>query len=149
MAALFVVTSGSSGLTANTIKVPVLLYTGAATQCVITQTDVTFNGVTASDVPIQFEIATTSGSSSGGSIVTPYAVNPGSRAAAATVARINDTTEGGSPSVKAAWFIPPTSGFSIQYPLGREPGLAPSVFIEFRLRAPAAVSYVVNVWFEE
>lgn len=149
MAAIFVVTSGSAGLTANTIKVPVLLYTGAATQCQIIQTDVTFNGVTATDIPVQFEIATTSGSSSGGSIVTPYAVSPYTRVAAATIARINDTTEGGSPSVKAAWFIPPTSGISIQYPLGREAGLPPSTFIEFRLRAAAAVSYTMNVWFEE
>lgn len=149
MASLYVVTSGSTGLTANTIKVPVLLYTGAAASCVITQTDVTFNGVTATDVPVQFEIATTSGSSSGGSIVTPTQIGLSTRVASQTVARINDTTEGGSPSVKAAWFIPPTSGMSIQYPLGREPALPPSTFMEFRVRAPAAVSVTVNVWFEE
>lgn len=149
MAQVFLVTSGSAALVANTLKTAVQLATGAAVQNRIVQVDITFNGVTASAVPVQVDIVKTTGASSGGAAATPTKANTDARAAAATTARINDTTPGVLSAVQSSYFVPPTSGLSIQFPLGREPGMTVSEFWEVRLNAAAAVSYIVNVWFEE
>lgn len=46
-------------------------------------------------------------------------------------------------------FVPPTSGIYIQYPLGREPEVAPSKFLRHRTTAGAAVNCYVGVSWEE
>lgn len=49
----------------------------------------------------------------------------------------------------ATHFVPPTSGIYIQYPLGREPEVAPSKFLRHRTTAGAAVNCYVGVSWEE
>jgi hypothetical protein len=149
MSQVFSVTTGSTTLAAATAKIAIMLYTSATVQNRIIQFDVTFNGVNAAATPVLLELVTTSGSSSGGSIYTPLKQNTDARVAAGTVARINDTVDGASPVVNQSYFVPPTSGLIIQFPLGREPGVPPSSFWEMRLTAPAVVNYIANLWVEE
>jgi len=150
MAQVFTVSSTKTALVAATLKVAVQLATGAAVQNRILQIDVTFDGTNAAAVPVLVELVRETGvTSTGGTAPTPVKVNTDASAAAATTARINDTTDGTGPTVIAAWLVPPTSGIVIQFPLGREAGMKVSEFLALRLTAPAVVNYIVNVWFEE
>lgn len=152
MAQIYVVTSAlTAGAAAASIKVAVGLATGAQVSCKIVQIDVTFNGTNAAAKPVLVELVRCTGASStGGTAPTPARWT--ARANAQTTARINDTTDGASPAILAAYQVPPTSGLVLQYPLGREFEMTVSDFFEVRITwatAETVVSYLVNVFFEE
>jgi hypothetical protein len=151
MGQLFSVTSGkTAGAAAGSVKVAVALATGAGVRNVITQIDVTLNGTNAAAKPVLVELVKTTAAPSGGSTYTPIKVQ--SRVASVTTARINDTTDGASPTIQQAWLVPATSGMVVQLPLGREIEMAPSEFWEVRITwqsAETVTDYLVNVYFEE
>ncbi len=151
MAQLYSVSSGkTAGAAAGTAKVAVQLATGAQVANKIVQIDITFDGVVASAVPVLVELVKATGVSSGGTA--PAATKVQARGNAQTTARINDTTDGASPTVQQSYLVPPTSGLVLQFPLGREPEMVVSDFWEVRitwLSGQTVVNYLVNVWFEE
>lgn len=146
---LYAVTGGAAAAV-GAVKVMAQLATGSAVDAVITQFDVTMDGTNAAATPVAVDIASETGASSvSGSAYTPNKYgNPAGRAAQAT-ARINDTTDGASPTVLKTYYVPPTSGLIIQSPLDREKGTGVSSFTAFRINAPAAVNYKCNVEFAE
>lgn len=149
MTKLYVVTA-TAALAAATAKTAIQLATNTTNVNVITAIDITFDGVSASAVPVLVQIGKPTAAGSGGSAFTPLVVGPTAVAAAAgTTARVNDTTPGASFVVYKQWYIPPTSGFSIQFPLGREGAMRVSEFFELLLTAPAIVNYRANVEFDE
>lgn len=151
MATLFSVTSGLTACAAAaSVKVAVALATGSTIENKIVQIDVMFNGVTSTEKPVKVELVKTTAAPSGGSTYTPLKVQ--GAAGNGTTARINDTTDGSSPTIQQAYMVPATSGICIQWPLGREPEMKVSEFWEVRITlqsGAAANDYLVNVWFEE
>lgn len=147
----------SSGKTAaaaaGTAKVAVALATGAAVTNTIMGIDVTFDSTAtgAGAIAALVELVRTTAASSGGSTATPAAWKKG-QIAAATTARINDTTDGTGPSVLKSWLVPVTSGVLQQLPLGREFDMEASDFVEVRVTLQSgatACDYDVNVDIEE
>lgn len=152
MPQLYSVTSGLTACAAAaSVKVAVALATGSQVRATIVQVDVMFNGTTATEKPIKVEFVKTTAAPSGGSTYTPLLNQPGGRTSQ-TTARINDTTDGSSPTIQQGYLVPATSGMCIQYPLGREIEMAVSEFWEVRITIQsggAANDYLVNVWFTE
>lgn len=152
MPQLYSVTSGLTACAAAaSVKVAVALATGAQVRATITQIDVMFNGTTSTEKPVKVELVKTTAAPSGGSAYTPLLLQPGGRTSQ-TTARINDTTDGSSPTIQQGYLIPATSGICIQFPLQREIELAVSEFWEVRITlqtGAAANDYLVNVWFTE
>ena len=155
MADIYSATSGSTaGAAANTAKVAVELQTGSGEIIRIKQVDVTLNGTNAAAKPVLVELVKTTGASSGGSTYTPLKVNGDAYAKATSIvsARINDTSDGASPTIQQAYLVPATSGMVIQFPLGCEPIVSASEFWEVRVTwqsGETVTNYLVNVWWEE
>lgn len=152
MANQYVVTSGKVATASAALKVAAQIATASTMPALWIAWDVTFDGTDPTKTPILCEIVkTTSASSTGGTAPTP-AKWGATQTTALSSARINDTTDGGSPSVLASWLVPTTGGFSYQFPLGRELYMPVSTFYEMRLTTvsgSATPNYVVNVFFEE
>lgn len=148
MARKYSVTTGSVALAAATAKTVVEISTGAGVLVEIIQLDITFNGVTATAVPVTVDfIRATTGV---GTAFTPVPVGK-ERGVAQCTAKINDTTEPTAVTVLGSIFVPPTSGLvGYQFPLGREIySLVASEMFGIRLTAPAAVTALVNATIEE
>lgn len=151
MSQLFSVTSGlTAGAAAGSIKVAIALAAGSTINGVLVGADITFDGVNAAAVPVKVEWVSTTAAPSGGSTYTPNQI--GAERASIITARVNDTTDGTSPTILAAWEIPPTSGVIQQLPLGREWKIPVSSFRELRvtwLSGQTVVNYLANLYFEE
>ena len=152
MAQVYSVTSGkTAGAAAGSVKGAVALATGAQVRAAIIQIDITLNGINAAAKPVLVELVKTTTAPSGGSAYTPLKNRAGGRDAQ-TTARINDTTDGSSPTIQQGYLVPATSGVIQQIPLGREIELGVSEFWEVRVTwasAETVTDYLVNVWFEE
>lgn len=149
--ALFVVQAGAA-CGSNTTKVACQIATTSTKPCILVAFDISFDGTTATNTPIQVQIASPTAAGSGGSTFTPLLIGAESGATSSTTARINDTTAGASPSLFAAWYVPPTSGFSYQWPLGREIDLLISDFLELKIvtvTGSGTPNYLANLWFSE
>jgi hypothetical protein len=135
MANLFTVSTGVVASPSNGTKVAVQLAT------------------TATNTPIRVSFARETGASSvSGSAPTPVLAGGDASVTASTTARISDTTDGASPTEICSWYVPPTSGFSYQFPLGREISMKISDFVALRIitvTGSGTPNYVVNLWFEE
>lgn len=155
MGQIFSATSGQTACAAaGSVKVAIQLATGAGEVIRIKQWDVFFNGTTATEKPIKVELVKTTGASSGGSTYTPLKVNGDAYAVSTSIVstRINDTTDGSSPTIQSGHLVPATSGLCVQYPLGCEPMVSASEFWEIRITIQsggAANDYLVNVYWEE
>ena len=155
MGQIFSATSGiTAGAAAASVKVAVELQTGSGEVLRIKQVDVMFNGTSATAKPVKVELVKTTGASSGGSTYTPLKVNGDAYAVSTSFAscRINDTTDGSSPTIQQAYLVPATSGICIQFPLGCEPMVSASEFWEVRITwqtSETVTDYLVNVWWEE
>lgn len=145
---LFSVVAGSTALVAATAKTVVELGAAATGGLLLTQVGITFNGVTASAVPVTCDL-TTFAATGTGTAYTPNKISHPAARAATTVAKVNDTVEPATQTVFDSFFVPSTSGLVIPYPLGREKRVAESGFFGVRLTAPAVVNYLVTVYFEE
>lgn len=149
---LYVVNSGKTACASNAAKVAVALATGSAVTNTLVGFDVTFDGTSSSATPILVELVKTTAASSGGASATVQIVSANTSRSVQTTARINDTTDGSTPTVLAGWFVPPTGGFSYQWPLGREVEMPVSAFFEIRITTATGSgtpNYDVNLWFEE
>lgn len=151
--ALYVVQSGKTACASNASKIAASLATGSAVTNKIVAFDCTFDGTDATKTPIRVELVkTTTAPSVSGAAFTPLVVSADTSRTAQTTARTNDTTDGSSPTVIAAWEVSPTAGISYQWPLGREPNMPVSAFWEIRVTtvtASGTPNYDVNLWFEE
>lgn len=139
----------STALVAATAKTLIELATPSDGDNVVIGFDIAFDGVTASAVPVKVEwiTYTTTGT---GSAYTPNRVGQNQGKAAKTTAKNALTVEGsGSITVIGNWFVPPTSGLSYLFPLGRELGMTISKFMGLRVTAPAVVNAMANIWIEE
>jgi hypothetical protein len=145
---LFSVTTGSTALVAATAKTVIELATGAGVTNSWAEFDVCFNGVTATAIPVLCELVRYTATGTG-TVYTPNKVSGAQDVAAATTAKINDTVEPSTPTILAAYFIPPTSGLTLPFILNPPVGMINSQFQGIRLTAPAIVNYVVNLWFCE
>src|SRR5437870_1812976 len=138
MAALFTVNSGKVACASAALKVAAQIASTTTKTCKIVGMDVSFDGTTATNTPILVEMVRETGASStGGSAPTPVLAGGDASVTSAMTARINDTTDGSGPSVICGWLVPPTSGFSYQWPLGREITLKISDFVACRVTTVA------------
>lgn len=148
MAVQYVITTGSTALTAATAKTMIEGTTdanGPPPEWIAL--DITFNGTTATAVPVTVDFCTYAATGTG------TAYTPKKFGQAVGVARstwkINDTVEPTTPVVLFSWFIPPTSGITYQWPLARELFHPISTVQGIRLTAPAGVNAIVNLTIEE
>lgn len=148
MAEQYSVAVSAVALSAATAKTVVELATGATIDNTLISLDVSFNGVTSTAVPVLVEVITTAATGTG-TAATPNRVGPNQGRPSLTTAKTNLTVEGSTPVVVWSWYVPPTSGFSYLWPLGRELSMGPSKFLGIRCTAPAAVSAAVTLAFEE
>jgi hypothetical protein len=152
---MWVVTSGSTSITANTPKYMVVLATGSTVSNDWTQLDVSFDGILSTSVPVRIDIWLTTQATTGGSAITyaaAHRANRGTLMDPQTTARVNDTTDGGTPVIVASWFVHPQSGVTYQFPLGREYGMGVSQFKGVKVTTPAAaatINCITNLWFAE
>ncbi len=153
MAAVFTVNSAKTACASAAVKVMVQIASTTTKTCKIIGIDVSFDGTDATKTPILCELARETGvSSTGGSAPTPSLAGGDASVTSAMTARINDTTDGSSPTVLGAWLVSPTSGFSYQFPLGREVTLKVSDFVAWRCTTVAGSgtpNYEATIWYEE
>lgn len=153
MARKYTVNSGLSSLAASTTKVACQLATGAAVTNTLLGLDIAFDSTAtgAAAIPVRVQLARASTASSGGATATPNKWSA-IQAAAVSTGRANDTTAGTLTAVIKEWLVSPTSGFSYQFPLGREIEMGVSEFLELRVVSQAGMTtcnYIANIDMEE
>jgi type 1 fimbria pilin len=112
--------------------------------------DITFDGVTASAVPVLVTLERQASAGTGGVALTAnWGPNPlDANSTATTCTALKGpwaTTEPVLTTVYKAWRVSPTSGLSYQWPLGQEPGLPASAWIAVVVLAGAAVNACANI----
>lgn len=147
MAVQYMITTGPTALVAATAKTMIEVTASANIPPEWIAFDVTFDGVTAGATPVRLDICSYTATGTG-TAFTPKRFGQALGVAQST-AKINDTVEPTSPVVISSLYIPPTSGLSYQWPLGRELFHATSTIMGIRLTAPAAVNAIVNLVVEE
>lgn len=126
--------AANAACASNALKVALQIATGSGVACRLAQFEVSFDGADSTKTPILVElVAETGASSTGGAAVTPTQVGGHPLRTAQFTARGNDTTDGASPTVLERWYVSPTSGIVIQYPLGREPVVPASSYLALRV----------------
>lgn len=154
MARKYSVNSGLTSIANSITKVLAQIATPSTSDCTVIAFEVTFDGPPPSgstNAPAKLELVRTTAASSGGSTATP-AKWMKDRAAAQSTARINDTSDGTSPTVLKGWEIPSGGGYADKFPLGREFELGVSDFWELRLVTPSGwttQNYEANIDIEE
>lgn len=152
MGTLFVVSANAvahpGGSAAKTI---LQLATTSTVRAKIVEWGVTFNGTSSSAVPCTVLLQRQTTSGTGGVAIStnygPNAIDEQMPAGFSTALQgIWATTEPTAGAVLCPPFVPPTSGFVLQYPLGQEPWIKVSGFLGIVVNAGAAVS--VNAWFK-
>jgi hypothetical protein len=153
MARKYTITSGLTSIAASATKVACQLATPSTETAVVFSADISFDSTAtgAGAIPVRVAIVRVTAASSGGTTFTPVKWRTGQMASVCT-ARINDTTDGSSPTIVEEWLVPPTLPFPYQLPLGREYVLDISDFLELRLVSQAGLTtcnYVGNLTYEE
>ena len=154
MAYGYTVVAGAA-LVAATAKTAINLIAGATTQPIITEFGVSFDGVSSTAVPELVELCTsTQGAAGTSTAFTPLQIRNWPPAAAICTAGVNYTAEPTTLVVVKHWYVPPTSGMVLQFPLGREiEGIITAATAgkgwALRLTAPAIVNYKAYFEFEE
>jgi hypothetical protein len=147
MTVQYVISTGAVALSAATAKTVIEASTTANVPNEWVAVDITFDGVTASAVPVRVDFCTYAATGTG-TAYTPKKLGQ-AVGTAQTTSKINDTVEPTTPVILFSWYIPPTSGVMYQWPLGRELFHTVSTVQGIRLTAPAAVNAIVNLTFEE
>lgn len=149
-------TAGACALAAATAKTAVMVIAGATTAPSITQVAVSFDGVTASAVPVLVEMVTsTQGAAGTTTAQTPIQKRGWPASASISTAGQTYTAEPTTLTVVDKWLLSPNGGIVIlQFPMGREPtgiitAAAAGKGYGIRLTAPAIVNVHVSVEFEE
>lgn len=148
---LYIVSSGVQALTGGVAKIGIQLATATGVINRWTQCDITFDSANSANTPCKCELVKTTSVSASGTTATLQPMNSEARSkgTASTTARIGDTTDGGSPTILATWFVPVVAGQIFQLPLGRELTMEGNMFYELRLNAPQGVNAAVNLQIEE
>jgi len=149
----FAVNSGKTSIAASITQVACYIATGSTVTAKVIDLACSFDSTAtgAAAVPFRVELVRVTGASSGGSTYTPVALESGDTASN-TTARINDTTDGASPTILYSWLVSPTSGIYVQYPLGREWQLKASDFLELRIISPSGITtcnYEASLTFQD
>lgn len=154
MATGFTVTA-TGALVAATAKSAASVTSAATRGATLTALDVSFDGVSASAVPVKVELCASTQATAGTSTAfTPLLLRGDPAEAAQSAAGVNYTAEPTVLTVLRTWYVSPTSGMGVQFPLGREvvgtaaAGSARKALV-LRLTAPAAVNYAAALEFEE
>jgi hypothetical protein len=156
MAAGFTVkTAGATALTAATAKTLVNIIAGANRQAILVEISNSFDGVTASAVPVLVELVGSTQATAGtpGTSPTPTLIR-GLGAALSTAAESYSAEPTVLTQLKQ-WLVTPNGGLVVvQFPLGREPqtnlsGSATLLAMGLRDNAPAAVNARAYIEFEE
>lgn len=153
MSRRYVVSAQLTSLTASTTKVACQIATGSTVNNTVIGFDISFDSTASGSgaVPVRVQLARPTAASSGGATFTPSKMYPAD-IASVTTARTNDTTAGTSPTILAEWLVSPTSGFSYQFPLGREFVMNNSDFLELKVISQSGMTtanYSANLYFEE
>jgi hypothetical protein len=151
-------TATPAALSAATAKTVVHLLTASANQPAITEIGVSFDGVTATAVPVLVELV----SGTAGTAGTPRAALAAGKQARGWPAQASQTTcadtysaEPGTLLVNRKWYVSPNGGlWVVQFPLGREPtGIVTATTDAktwgLRLTAPATVNAHAYIEWEE
>jgi hypothetical protein len=151
-------TGTACALAAGTAKTVILVVSAAANQPAIVEIGVSFDGVTATAVPVLVELTTGTAATAG----TPRAALAAGKQVRGWPAQTSQTTVADSYSaeptvelVNRKWLVTPNGGlFVMQFPLGREPtGIVTSATDAktwgIRCTAPATVNCHAYVEFEE
>jgi hypothetical protein len=110
---------------------------------------VTFDGVTASAVPVKIEVGRFSAGVTTATTFTVDKLDPADGTQTVT-AKHSTTTEGaGTADDVEIYRVPPTGGFVMQFPLGREWVMPVSTFWRIRCTAAAGVNATFCVTWEE
>jgi hypothetical protein len=147
MAVQYTITTGTVALSAATARTVIEGSTTANVPSEWIALDISFDGVTATAVPVRVDLCTYTATGTG----TGYTAKRLGQAigTAQSTFKINDTVEPSTPTILLSWLIPPTGGLFYQWPLGRELFHNVSTVQGIRLTAPAAVNAIVNLTIEE
>ena len=148
MAAGYVVNNTADvALTAATAKSILAVINAANGLIRATGLGVSFDGVSATAEPVTIELCRSTQATAGTTTAfTPLQVRGAVRTVQATAA-VNYTAEPTVLTVTHTWLVHPQSGFTIQFPFGREPEQTASAnALTVRCTAPAGVN--VRGWLE-
>lgn len=146
-------TAGALALTAATAKTILNIISGANALNRLTELSVSFDGVTATAVPVLVELCystqATAGTPTGGTF-TPTQIRGATRTCQASGGR-NYSAEPTVLTTWKRWLVPAFNGLLvIQFPLGREPEqIVTADGMALRCTAPAAVNCHAYLEFEE
>jgi hypothetical protein len=142
--------------TGTALKTILQIASAASDKLVVTQISVTFDGVTASAVPVEVRLQRqTSAGTGGAALATNYGINgydPADGTASATALKGPAgtwTAEPTASSILDVYRVPPTSGIVVQYPLGQEPFVAVSSRIAIVVTSAATVNCTASIFWRE
>lgn len=143
-------------LSAATVKTVLQVVTPSTADLKVISWQIGFDGISATAEPVLVSLLDTTGTAATVTSYTPDAYSdpnePASLSVGGTTATgINASGEGtlSTTRVLDVMEVPPTSGYAIQFPLGREPGVAVSHHLRLRANAPAGVNCVAQIVWEE
>lgn len=153
---LYVVRSGSSAtnttavaLVASTVKTVVGVLGGANDTLGLKRIRVSFNSVTATDIPALVEVGITTTAGTVGTAFTPVQIT-GSTLASSAAAGYNHSAEPTYSRIFDSTYVPVNNGLmEWWYPLGEEPQCDPSQGIGLRITSPSAVSVLASILYTE
>ncbi len=143
--------SANKGAFSLTTSTTVLLELATTSTCraKLVQWSFMCNGTTAANAPIQLQILRATASATGAGSVTPTKFDDYAPTAL-TTAEYGATAGGTAGDILEEFYVSPTSGIFIQYPLGREIQIPVSGFLWMRAVSPAnAVTVSSNMVWEE
>lgn len=146
MSAIYTVQKSANALAAATAET--LLHVGAGVRVRLLEWGVSFDGVTASDVPVLVQVITQTTAGTG-TTATPVPRDPAITLAAQSVARHSFSAEPTLGDILESHYVSPNGGLLVmQYPPGQEPVSAGGAAEYIGIRATAPTSAVnASVWF--
>lgn len=152
MAAGYSLTSGASAVALSAATAKTILGVVAASNVTakLTELGVSFDGVSATAVPVLVELCDSSGGAAGtpGATPTPKQIRGLARAAQSTGGNAY-SAEPTTLTVIKQWLVHAQTGMVLQFPLGREPEHVGAGGLFVRCTAPAAVNVRAYLEFEE
>lgn len=150
-------TAGVDGLATGTaLKTILQIATPSTVRAKITSLDVTFDGVTSTNIPVLVSLRRqTSGGTGSASLASnfgPNPLNPDAPTANVTATQGPAGTWTAEPTtgkVLKVWRISPTAGITYQLPLGQEFEMAVSQYMGVVVTAGAAVNCSVSISWDE
>jgi hypothetical protein len=149
-------TAGAAALAAATAKTLVMITASTANQPAVIEIGISFDGVTASAVPVLVELVSGTATTTGTVVAqTPKQLRGWPSQGSQTTGQITITAEPTVQLVNRKWNVTPNGGlFALQFPLGREPtGIVTATTDaktwSIRATSPAIVNAHAYLEFEE